>query len=367
MRPSPFGLLATAAVVSAMSTSCANDNFDELLIKTSCGDNSIISKCIREQVGAFRLEEISPCFIAGGCKKKDAVWFMQECNMVDTKQDLKKRATDDSTTADKTTATTAKTSATKVVSTSAASTKASSTAAASGTTASVSTASPTAVSTDSSSSTSSGSTSGSSSVSTSSAGVTSANTCSTTWTTSASACTTSGQSVSCTPTTLAASSCIASLLCFPSIGPDSCMERNAPLTTSGIVVSAVFGLGISATIIVLIVMCLKARSKANRDNRERAALLAGVNSKPAMKDVELSPYNAGGPGAGVSDSNLPLVTPGGVRSEQTGYSGTQQEYFGQQGGGYDVGVSPGSHSQGVPQIQLGQLPHWSDEHNNGRL
>jgi hypothetical protein len=135
MRPSLLGLLATTTIVSAIDTRCVNNDFEELVIRISCGDSESISKCIREYVNTFSLEEISPCFVVGGCKKDDAVWFMQECTMPDLRQDLKKRATtddsnDSSTTNAKTTAqTTAKASATKAASTTApSSTQASTTA-----------------------------------------------------------------------------------------------------------------------------------------------------------------------------------------------------------------------------------------------
>jgi len=118
MRPSSFGLLATATIVSAIGTPCVNNDFEELVVRTSCGDSQYISKCIREYVNSFSLEEISPCFVTGGCAKDDAVWFIQECTMPDARQDLKKRATTDGSTTDavSTAKPTAKTSATKAAS-----------------------------------------------------------------------------------------------------------------------------------------------------------------------------------------------------------------------------------------------------------
>jgi hypothetical protein len=111
-------------------------------------------------------------------------------------------------------------------------------------------------------------------------------------------------------------------------------------------------------------MSVKARSKQAADKRERELMLAGVGKKSAMNDVESVPYKIGG--GGVSDSNLPLVTPGGPRSGQMQY---QQEYESQEYNSHEY------NSQAVPQIQLhpgvtalGQeeSPHWSQDYNARR-
>jgi hypothetical protein len=99
---------------------------------------------------------------------------------------------------------------------------------------------------------------------------------------------------------------------------------------------------------------MKARSKQATDEREREMMLAGVGKKNARADVESVPYEIGG--GGVSESDLPLVAPGGPRSDQMGY---QKEY----------------NSQEVPQIQLhpgvtalgqDESPHWSQEYDARR-
>jgi len=154
------------------------------------------------------------------------------------------------------------------------------------------------------------------------------------------------------------------------------MVRDVPLQTSGIVVAAVFGLSIAGVIVGLIVMCVRARSKANRD-RIRAAMLSSSGAKSGMNDMESAPYKIGG--GGTSDS-APLIAQGDARSEQTSYSGAHQEYFGSRGTGSDSVISPDSSSQGVspvPTIQLqmhqglGMLgqegsAHWSEDFNTRR-
>jgi hypothetical protein len=153
------------------------------------------------------------------------------------------------------------------------------------------------------------------------------------------------------------------------------MKKDTPLTVSGIVVAAVFGLSITGIIVGLIVMSVRARSKANRDEI-RASMLSGSGGKSAMNDMESVPYKIGG--GGTSDASLPLITPSRARSEQ--YSRPQQEYFSSRGAVSNSATSPGSNSQGVPpmptiQLQLHQglgalgqegSAHWSEDYNTRR-
>jgi hypothetical protein len=98
------------------------------------------------------------------------------------------------------------------------------------------------------------------------------------------------------------------------------MKRDDSLTTSGLVVTIAFAVGIVAAIIAFVAVGLHGRNKSRK--AEQAALLAQASSGRG-KDIEASPFARSNPAA--SDSNLPLMTPGGQRSE--GYNASQQDYF----------------------------------------
>lgn len=112
--------------------------------------------------------------------------------------------------------------------------------------------------------------------------------------------------------------------------------RDDSLTTSGLIVTIVFGIAIAATIIAFIVMCMRNSKKVKQ--QEYASQMAAASSKG--NDVEAQSFTNA---AMRSEAQLPLMTPGGVRSE--GYSGAQQDYF---EGGNSVTPSNGR----APQIQL---------------
>jgi len=89
-------------------------------------------------------------------------------------------------------------------------------------------------------------------------------------------------------------------------------------------------------------MSVKARSKQEADKQKFEAMFVGMGKKHTKGDVESVRYKIGD--GGVSESNIPLVTPGGPRSDQMEY---QQEY----------------NSQAVPQIQFREgNPHWSRDY-----
>ncbi|KAF7912721.1 uncharacterized protein EAF01_001742 [Botrytis porri] len=194
MRAILLSLLASStAIVSAyhslISDGCIQGNFHDLVIRNSCGDDLSIVKCLAEDVDLRHLDQIEQCFIAGGCDAIDstvsAAWFSYECNDLQgsieefKKEDLRKRATETSSTAESTTestTTTASSSSSRSASTTAATTTisasttastsaSSSSSAASSTTATTATASAT---TSTTASTTSSSTSGTTNSATSS-------------------------------------------------------------------------------------------------------------------------------------------------------------------------------------------------------
>lgn len=73
-------------------------------------------------------------------------------------------------------------------------------------------------------------------------------------------------------------------------------------------------------------MIIAIRGKSKAKAEERARLLEEASL--GRKDVEAAtPFSSTRGRAGASESNLPLVTPGGQRSDT--YSGGQQDYFSQ--------------------------------------
>ncbi|TVY25793.1 hypothetical protein LHYA1_G004554 [Lachnellula hyalina] len=378
-----FGLLATITTISALDTQCVNSNFEDIVTRTSCGNSDSISKCLKDKVHAFRLEDISPCFTSRGCQRADAVWFMQECIMPDTRQELKKRATTADSTTDSTTTTAAKTTATTAATTStetSATTTATTATTAASTTASAassttSTDSTSGTSTTASSTSTGGTSTTSSASSTSSGSSSSSNSCSVTKFVSTSACSkpSGAKKSTCSSVTMTTSTCAPGLLCFPTYLPSgACMKRDAPLTTSGIVVAIVFGVAITAVIISIIIVSMHARRKAKRA-QINAAMVSGSLGKSAADDEGPAPYRIGG----ASDAT-PLITPGGGRSEQTQYAGAHQEYFGSRGAGSEAGVSPGSNPtaptlpiirtehSGVGALGQEDSTHWSADYNARR-
>merc|ERR1712098_1009738 len=179
-------------------------------------------------------------------------------------------------------------------------------------------------------------------------------TCSVTSTKSTSMCFVSaGKTQSCVATTTEIASCSPGLICFSATaGANSCMRRDNTLTTSGLVVAIAFGVGLAATAIAVIAMVIHGKNKVKAN--QQAQLLAAASSRGG-RDVEAAKAFTR-PMA--SDANLPLITPGGTRSDQASYP--QQEYFeGAQGGSltppeYRGAGSSSSGAPPVPRLELHQ-------------
>ncbi|KAF7950905.1 uncharacterized protein EAE97_002457 [Botrytis byssoidea] len=287
MRPILLSLLASSTAIASayqplMSDGCIQGNFHDLVIRNTCGDDLSIVKCLAEDVDLRHLDQIEQCFIAGGCDAIDstvsAVWFSYECNDRQgpveefAKEDLRKRATETSSTSESTTESTTTTasssSTTAATTTTSASTTASTTAstsASSSSAASSTTATTASATTSTTASTTSSSTSGTTTSATSSGTGTSSSTlvCSTTSYYSTSVCSygtgaSTGVTLGCVTTSASSSTCAAGVLCTTvASGEDVCMKIDNTLTSSGLAVTIFFAVSISAFVIGLIVIGCK--------------------------------------------------------------------------------------------------------------
>ncbi|KAH7329956.1 hypothetical protein BKA65DRAFT_46654 [Rhexocercosporidium sp. MPI-PUGE-AT-0058] len=372
MRSVLVAFLASAAIVSA--TGCAQNNLDDLVARISCGTKREISKCLHTDIDLTRLEEIEDCLVSGGCSMADAtaeaVWFTFDCRA--GQGELKKRQNDETTTEKSTTEEETTTKKTTSKTTSAKKTTTTAPSSTEATTTSESTTEPT---TSTSSATSTTPTTASSTTSTSSSSLTSTSTataqsasitggplvCSVTTTKSTSQCIVSrGKTQSCVATTIELASCAPGMICFSARpGSSSCMKRDNSLKTSGLVVAIAFGVGLAATAIAVIAMVIHGKNKVKA--KQQAQLLAAASSRSGRGgDVEAAKAFTR-PNPMASDATIPLITPGGQRSDQANYS--QQEYFvGGQGTGrltppeYRGAGSSGSGSSAppVPRLELHQ-------------
>ncbi|KAK0104797.1 hypothetical protein ONS95_005065 [Cadophora gregata] len=363
MRSAILELLASAAIVSA--TGCAQSNLDDLVARISCGTNKEISQCLHRDIDLAWLEEIEDCLISGGCSMADAtaeaVWFTFDCRA--KQEELKRRQNDEETTTEEST-TEEKTTTKKTASRSASAKRTSTTAPSSteATTTSESTTESTTTSTSSESTvTSTTSTSSQSTITKSTETAQSATTtgplvCSVTSTKATSMCFVSaGKTQSCVATTTEIASCAPGMICFSAAaGANSCMRRDNHLTTSGIVVAIAFGVGIAATTIAVIAMIIHGKNKV-KANRQAQLLAVASSRGRGGRDVEAA---KGFSKPMTSDANLPLITPGGPRSDQPIYG--QQEYF--EGAGQAMrSLTPpeyrsvsGSGAPPVPRLELHQ-------------
>jgi len=136
------------------------------------------------------------------------------------------------------------------------------------------------------------------------------------------------------------------------------MKRDDHLTASGLAVTIVFGTAIIGFTIALIIMKVKERQTSRRAEAERAALLGGgfvgkprssrndVETADAYPQVRRNARNPLSPlrEAAGSEANLPLIAPGGPRSDQPQYDDFgQDETVGEQGRAGPPNVPPKLH------------------------
>ncbi|KAL3427840.1 hypothetical protein PVAG01_01350 [Phlyctema vagabunda] len=346
-------VVASATIVSAVQTNCARDSIEELVARTSCGNNEAILECLGS-ADIDQLVEVELCFSIGGCEQTDAAfdarWLIQECQT----EGAELRIRQDSTTADSE-ETTAETSAestaestaetTARASTTIASTDATTTA--DSTSAAETTSTAAAASTTSSTSST---TSTSNSATTAAASTTSSLVCSTTTIITTKVCSATTENGStrttCSSTATPVETCAAGNICSEDkSGQPICMKRDNTLTTSGLVVALVFGFGIGAFIVALIVMYCQAARQAKRDKAERMALLSNprMGKERSDSDVEaararntfLQQHDEQG-----SEANIPLITTTGA--------GQSHNDFGDDVG--EANYNPPSSRTGVPPV-----------------
>ncbi|TAQ88781.1 hypothetical protein B7494_g2878 [Chlorociboria aeruginascens] len=339
MHPTLLGILAISATVYAVE--CVNNDLDQLVSRTSCvGNHDSLTTCLFDNMDIKAIEQ---CFFAYGCDETEAEveanWFINEC-YEEENGELRKRATDTVTTsaatnekaATATQQTTTKTSS--PATTEATTTDTSATTSTSSDTTSTTSSAPTSTTTSSSTTSSSLSTV-TSTVSTSSS---STNTCSTTKTLPTKACSTymsgasAGKTYSCTSTSYTTATCLPNMLCSTNANSEPiCMLQQNSLTSSGKIVTIVFATAIGIFIMGMIFMSVQSRRESAKAQAEQDSKLEAeslISDKPhTNSDVEgASTFAQNGrrpskplgmlqKQANGSESALPLMTPGGMRSD----------------------------------------------------
>lgn len=394
MRAVLFGLLATATIMSATEINCKDHNVEDLVSKTACGNPRAILKCLVAVVDLRQADHIQQCFAASGCDELgatvEATRFAQGCRGTEDTEvwdELKIRQDDDGDDGDdgdettsvqktkdgKTTAAkaTEETSEDKPTSTAEAektTTSEPKTTKESGTTTAPSTAAATTTSADPTStepsttvSTPSSTTSESTTTSTTASSVTTGSTtsslvCSVTDMVTTSVCLVSnGMKVSCTPTITPSPSCAPGVICqTDDAGNDVCLKKDNHLTTSGLIVTSGFAISIIAAAIAIVASHYQSRAAGRRRERERLALLGpgayeSNDIGRAAPDVEaVQPYSRRNP----SEAHVPLITPGGARSDQQSYQQqNSSDFFSAQGGADSV--PPNESGRAAPKLHPG--------------
>ncbi|CZT41960.1 uncharacterized protein RSE6_01784 [Rhynchosporium secalis] len=341
MHSTILTLLASTVLVSA--TACPQHKLDERLARLPCASNKeAISECLSGPIDGRHLNQVRNCLVAGGCSTDDATaevtWWSVSCATEkgewEPQRDLKNRQDKDddeeTTNARRTTTSPSPAQAT----TTSDSTIESAT----------STIGTTPIPTLSTSSTTSA-------LSVVTYPATDLLICSVTSTKSTTKCSISaGHTVTCLPTTITIATCAPGMICFPDRkGAKSCMLRKNEITTSGLVVAIALGVGLSASLIAVIVTVILGRKK-----------------KRAMRQAHFLNVAAGkGEGGGedgfarrqmvMSDAALPLI-PNGGRDDRY----TQQEHYDQgpraQGESTpeSTGANPEAGITPVPKLELHQ-------------
>ncbi len=158
------------------------------------------------------------------------------------------------------------------------------------------------------------------------------------------------------------------------------MKIDNHLTTSGLAVAITFGVVIVGFAITLIVLKIQAKKNARRAELQREAQFGGpgygnrkyadVEVADAYKQARRAPGFALNPREGMhSDANLPLIAPGGPRSDQQQYN--QQDYFAQTMSTGSHSASPGGRGRGAasntpPKLHQGLAGLGGDIGHGGR-
>lgn len=129
------------------------------------------------------------------------------------------------------------------------------------------------------------------------------------------------------------------------------MKRDNKLTTSGLIVAIAFGAGISAALIAWLIVSMRARSRSKHNEQVKKMMEGKPRSRSDVEGISSFAGEGRRNPAMSSEANLPLITPGGTRSDQTHY-GQQEGYFQQQGSGGNSLTPPGQ-QPGAPRIHQG--------------
>jgi hypothetical protein len=130
------------------------------------------------------------------------------------------------------------------------------------------------------------------------------------------------------------------------------MKKEDKLTTSGLIVTIIFVGGTLAAIISWSIIGLRARNR-RRHNEQVRQMMASSGKGRSGSDIEaVSSFGGRRNQAMTSEANLPLISPGGTRSDQQSY-GQQEGYFEQHGMGGNSLTPPGREGPGAPKLHPG--------------
>ena len=130
------------------------------------------------------------------------------------------------------------------------------------------------------------------------------------------------------------------------------MKKEDKLTTSGLIVSIAFVGGILAAIVSWTIVSLRARNR-RKHNEQVRQMMASSGKGRSGSDVEaVSSFGGRRHQAMASEANLPLISPGGTRSDQQSY-GQQEGYFSQHALGGNSLTPPGREGPGAPKLHPG--------------
>ncbi len=102
------------------------------------------------------------------------------------------------------------------------------------------------------------------------------------------------------------------------------MKKDNSLTTSGLIVTIIFAVGIFLSFAGVLIVNLRANAKAKHDAQVQLMMKSSMNHNTDVETAQTFGMR--------SEANLPLITPEAAKSEQYNY-GQQHDYFGQEPAG----------------------------------
>lgn len=165
-----------------------------------------------------------------------------------------------------------------------------------------------------------------------------------------------GKTITCTETVKETATCAPGIICqVDGKGNDVCMRRDNHLTTGGLIVTISFAFGIVGAILAVIVSHYQSNAANRKVEAERAALLgdgafAATGNGKGRAASAAPTYQQHNP----SEAVIPLMTPGGSRSDevyQHPYNNDNDYYQASGAAGSNPGPA-GGHS-GAPKLHPG--------------